>query len=316
MEAWNIFICGKRDKKDVIQFQSQLSDNVINLHNDLISKRYKHSSYFEFNINDPKPRTIHKASVRDRIVHHLIYKELYWCFDKKFVYDSYSCRKFKGTHRALNRFRDFSRKVSKNNTKTCYVLKCDIRKFFASIDQKKLSKILKRHITDKNMLWLLHQIIYSFDPDRSAKGMPLGNLTSQLLTNVYMHEFDMFVKQGLRIKYYIRYADDFVFLSDSRDFLVGLIPQIRNFLENNLKLELHPKKVYIKTVASGVDFLGWIHFSHHRKIRNVTKYRILRKLEEKFFKFETTQSYLGLLKHGNTHRLQQNVLELVDYNEL
>lgn len=136
------------------------------------------------------------------------------------------------------------------------------------------------------------------------KGLPLGNLTSQLLVNIYMHEFDMFVKQELNIKYYVRYADDFVFLSESREYLEELLPKLHNFLNEKLRLELHPDKVYIKTLASGVDFLGWVHFSYHRQIRTTTKRRILKNMQ-RYPKPETVISYRGLLSHGNTFKIQK-----------
>ncbi|HCY18108.1 TPA: hypothetical protein DHT42_02855 [Candidatus Nomurabacteria bacterium] len=134
--------------------------------------------------------------------------------------------------------------------------------------------------------------------------MPLGNLTSQLLVNVYMNEFDQFVKHKLRVKYYIRYADDFVVLSDSKNYLENLLPKINDFLNESLKLSLHPDKVFIKTIASGVDFLGWVHFPKHRVLRTTTKRRMLKKLKDNP-KNETLQSYLGLLKHGNAYKLSK-----------
>lgn len=174
--------------------------NIFALHYDLKYKRYKHQSYVAFKISDPKPRDIHKATVRDRLVHNAIYRILYPYFDKKFIYDSYSCRVGKGTHKAIYRLESFVRKVIRNNTKTRYVLKCDIRKFFANIDHKILKNILARHIQDKDTLNLLSNIINSFNSSNSAiaekkeTGLPLGNLTSQLLVNVYMNEFDHFMK--------------------------------------------------------------------------------------------------------------------------
>src|SRR3989338_9136715 len=212
--AWKEFLHGKRNRKDVQEFQLHFMDNLLFLHKDLKNKAYIHGRYHAFNISDPKPRSINKASVLDRLLHHAIYRILYSYFDSKFIHDSYSCRKEKGTHKAMNRFRDLFRKVSKNNTKTCWVLKCDIKKFFASIDHEILKDILAKHIGDKDILWLLSQVINSFSSnphmsDMWGRGLPLGNLTSQLLVNVYMNEFDQFMKRELKIKYYIRYADDF-----------------------------------------------------------------------------------------------------------
>ena len=311
--AWKEFLRGKRNKKDVQKFQLHLMDNVLSLHQDSKYKTYIHGEYYAFNISDPKPRNIHKATARDRLLHHAIYRILYPHFDKKFIYDSYSCRIDKGTHKAINRFRDFHRKVSKNNTKTCFVLKCDIRKFFANIDHEILKEILSKNIFDKNILWLLGQVIDSFNSIYTMadmpKGLPLGNLTSQLLVNIYMNEFDQFVKRELKVKYYIRYADDFVVLSQEKEYLENVLVQMKEFLENKLKLKMHPNKVFIKTIFSGVDFLGWVQFPHHRVLRTVTKRRMLKKLEENP-KEESRQSYLGMLRHGNAQKIIDEVLDL------
>lgn len=305
--AWKEFLKGKRSIKDVQEFQVNLMDNIISLHNDLKTKTYTHGSYHAFNISDPKPRSIHKASVRDRLLHHAIYRVLYPHFDKRFTSDSYSCRLGKGTHRGMNRFQSFARKVSKNNTNQCYILKCDVRKFFASIDHKVLMEILKYSKLDTNTLWLLNQVVKSFHSTEYCKGLPLGNLTSQLLVNIYMNEFDQYVKHRLKVKHYIRYADDFVVLSQNKQELEDLLIHINYFLEDDLKLTLHPNKVYIKTISSGLDFLGFVHFSHHRVLRISTKKRMVKRLQNNPTK-ETVQSYLGLLGHGETHDLRQNLV--------
>ena len=279
-------------------------DNVLALHRELAAKTYTHGPYHAFNISDPKPRNIHKATVRDRLLHHALYRKLYPFFDRTFIADSYSCRLGKGTHAAMNHFRSFAGKVSRNHTRTCWVLKCDIRKFFASIDQRVLTDILSRYIPDANVLWLLSRVVSSFHSTAEGKGLPLGNLTSQLLVNIYMNEFDQFVKHGLKAKYYVRYADDFVFLSYSRSDLEGMLPRIREFLTAHLRLELHPGKVFVKTLSSGVDFLGWVHFPDHRVLRTTTKRRMLRNCAANSDNENIIDSYLGLLSHGNAHKLQ------------
>ena len=304
LQVWERFLRGKRYKKDVIAFHAELGKNIASLYLDLANKTYKHGPYFAFNISDPKPRNIHKATVRDRIVHHIIYKELYPYFESRFIYDSYSCRIDKGTHRALDRFRDFAGKVSHNHTRTCFVLKCDIRKFFATIDQNILMEILRQHIEDNEIISLIKEVVSSFFTTPPRVGLPLGNLTSQLLVNIYMHEFDMFVKQELRVKYYIRYADDFVILSDNEVYLQKVLLRIGSFLGEKLHLRLHPDKVYIKTYASGVDFLGWVHFPHHRQIRTSTKRKIFKNTKH-FLRPQTVNSYRGLLSHGNTRNVQK-----------
>lgn len=276
--------------------------NILSLHHDLADRRYVHGGYHAFKISDPKPRDIHKAVVRDRLLHHAIYRQLYPFFNRTFIADSYSCRKAKGAHLAMNRFRAFAYQVSKNDTRTCWVLKCDIRKFFASIDQAELLKIVEERLPDPDINWLVRQVVESFTNPETGKGLPLGNLTSQLLVNIYMNEFDQFAKHTLKAKYYIRYADDFVFLSHNRTCLESLIPRIREFLCTHLHLELHPKKVYIGTLSAGVDFLGWIHFFDHRVLRTVTKRRMLRVLTGEPA-IETIASYRGMLSHGNAKKL-------------
>jgi retron-type reverse transcriptase len=307
--AWEEFVAGKKHKKDVMEFSVHLSENIFNLHQDLKNKIYKHGGYHAFNISDPKPRNIHKASMRDRLLHHAIYRVLYSYFDTKFIYDSYSCRKDKGTHRALRRFEEFGRKASCNNTKTCWVLKCDVRKFFASIDHVVLIKILKIHISDKNILWLLQEIIQSFQSTESQKGLPLGNLTSQLLVNVYMDWFDQYMKHKIKARYYIRYADDFVIMNTDKSELEHILLQIQFFLTDTLLLNLHPDKVFIQTLSSGVDFLGWVHFPDHRVLRTVTKRRMIKNLKDNPSK-ESIQSYRGMLSHGNSWKLRQEILFL------
>ena len=303
--SWQEFLRGKRKRRDVAEFSVHFMDNIVSLHQGLLDKTYRHGGYEEFKLNDPKPRHIHKASVRDRLVHHAVYRILYPYFDRKFIFDSYSCRNGKGTHRAIRHFALMARRISGNHTRTCWALQCDIRKFFASIDQTVLINILKQHISDQHIWWLLENIIGSFQT-LPGKGLPLGNLTSQLFVNVYMNEFDQFVKRKMKVKHYIRYADDFLVLSEDKQYLIGLLPKICSFLTEQLRLTLHPNKVSLRTVASGVDFLGWVSFPNHRVLRTTTKHGMFRRLGERPTE-ATTQSYLGLLQHGNTIKLQARV---------
>ena len=321
LDAWGEFQRGKKKKVDVMEFKRHFMNNIFSLHNDLKNKVYEHGNYEYFVINDPKRRDIHKASVRDRLLHHALYRKLYPFYDKTFITDSYSCRDNKGTHRAMKRFDVFARKESKNHTKTVWVLKCDIRKFFASINHEILLNILRNRIQDEDILRLLENIIESFDsgvkgigliasgdndatPDQAkiGLGLPLGNLTSQLLVNIYMNEFDQHVKHILKVKYYIRYADDFVFMSKDRSYLEDVCQKVEDFLTQELKLSLHPDKVFTKTLASGVDFLGWVHFPKHKVLRTVTKKRVLRKVSEK-----NLASYLGVLSHGSGYGLSKKI---------
>jgi retron-type reverse transcriptase len=218
----------------------------------------------------------------------------------------------------MNRFRDFAYQVSKNHTRTCWVLKCDIRKFFASIDQDILLETVARYVPDSNIHNLIAEVVGSFHiplfstavENRGIwnKGLPLGNLTSQLLVNIYMNEFDQFVKHTLKAKYYIRYADDFVILSCDREWFVQIERYIALFLNERLKLQLHPDKVFIKTFASGVDFLGWVHFPDHRALRGSTKRQMLRRTAGLEEESPVVQSYLGLTSHGNAEKLRRKLL--------
>jgi retron-type reverse transcriptase len=304
LEAWKEFVRGKRSRKDVQEFERNLMPNIILLHRELATKTYAHSSYKAFRISDPKLRDIHKASVRDRLLHHALHRKLSPFFAKTFISDSNSCQKGKGTHRALRRFGEFINIISENNTRTVWVLKCDIKKFFANIDQLVLMNIVASYIPDRDIVWLTSVVVQSFHSGTPSVGLPLGNLTSQLLVNIYMNKFDQFMKHRLKAKYYIRYADDFVIFDTDKDRLLEMTPKIADFLEDELRLSLHPKKVSISTIVSGVDYLGWVHFPDHRVLRTVTKKRMFRGIRLKDGKEETVQSYLGLLSHGNAEKLK------------
>jgi retron-type reverse transcriptase len=311
LQAWKEFIPRKQEKRDVQAFQFRLMDNLFSLRADLINHTYRHGGYQAFKVADPKPRDIHKASVRDRLLHHAIHGALYPFFNRTFIADSFSCRVNKGMHIAMNRFRKFSRVVSRNNTCTCWVLKCDIRKFFANIDHAVLVEILESYIPDHDIAQLLEEVIDSFSLTAPGVGLPLGNLTSQLFVNIYMNEFDQFMKHGIRAKHYLRYADDFFILSSNREWLEIVLPEIRNFLENRLKLSLHPNKVSIKTLASGIDVLGWVHFPDHRVVRTTTKRRAMHRVAVNPDPVRVG-SYLGMLKHGNARKIIRAIIRIAD----
>ncbi len=287
-------------------------DNIFSLHYDLLYHRYQPGGYEAFNISDPKPRHIHKANVRDRLLHHAIYRQLYPFFDRTFIADSYSCRLGKGTHKALNRFHRFVRATSCNGTRSCWVLKGDIKRFFSSIDHSILIDSLKDYILDPKIIWLLKMVIGSFCSDRSSRGLPLGNLTSQLFANIYLNKFDQFIKHEIRAKYYIRYSDDFVILSDDKTWLRQRVRLINEFLINNLGLDLHPDKLFIRSIFSGVDFLGWVNFVDHRILRVTTKRRMIRKIRKNQSP-ESLASYLGLLSHGHTTKLRSVVFNEMNH---
>lgn len=320
--AWEEFKSGKGFKPDVLLFEQELERNVFKLVTDLRMGRYKHDRYMGFYISDPKLRHIHKATVRDRVLHHAIFNVLNPIFEPTFIPNSFSCRVGKGSHKGVLCLRGMLNKESRNNTRACYVLKCDVRKFFDSIDHGILLEILSRKIKDQKVMNLVREIIGSFNSKQSdlfcKKGVPIGNLTSQIFANIYMNEFDQFVKHKLKIKYYARYTDDFVIISRDREYLLSLISVVSEFLGNVLKLELHPKKVEIISYHKGVDFLGYVVFPHHILIRKKTKKRVIKKLtlrleqyqegsiEKKTF-LASFQSYLGVLSHANAYKFSENL---------
>ena len=324
--SYEEFKKGKRKSTELQQFERKLEDNLFLLYEKLKNQNYKPGTYTSFYVHDPKQRLIHKAPVVDRVVHHLVSKKLEEIFEPTFISHSYSCRKEKGTHKGLKDLQRFTRIVSKNNTQECWALKCDVRKFFASVNQTILLQILTKKIIDKDFLLLLSNIIKSFSSGSINKGMPIGNLTSQLFANIYLNELDQYVKHKLKIHYYIRYMDDFIFLSNNRYFLEELILIIKLFLQDNLDLELHPKKVKIFNLKNGIDFLGYILFPHHILPRTKTKRRLIKKIREKIEAhkkgmitsdslYQTVQSYFGYLQHSNAYELTEKVKQMI-YSEL
>jgi len=273
--------------------------------------------YNAFSICDPKPRRIHKAVVHDRVLHHAVFRILYPIFDKGFIFDSYSCRIGKGTHRAVSRLEKFARKLSKNNHRNIFALKCDIRKFFDSVGQDILLGLIKSKIDDNNAIWLIEKIIKSF-----PIGLPLGNVTSQLFANIYLNELDQFIKHKLKIKYYLRYCDDFIILDKDRDFLEGLTCRINAFLSAKLKLSLHSDKIIVRKYHQGIDWLGYVVLPHHRVLRTKTKKRIFKKIKNRYDDWQKNlisgrsfnqglQSYLGVLKHCRGYNIAKEIRKFI-----
>ena len=320
--AWEEFRRDKKKKEDVLLFEKNLEREIFSLHRDLKSFTYRHSGYAGFYISDPKRRHIHKAQVRDRVLHHAIMNILYPHYEKVFIHNSFSCRIGKGTHKGVEALRSMLYKASKNNTRNVYILKCDIEKFFDSISHEILLSVLSSRIKDQELMNLLVEVVESFTSDRSTLfdrcGVPIGNLTSQLFANVYMDVFDQFIKHDLKVKYYARYTDDFVIVSESKEYLVQLLPQIRSFLKEKLRIQIHPKKVTITKFARGIDYLGYVLFPHFTLVRKRTQKRALRKINEKILLYKkeeiskdkvhtTLMSYLGVLSHADTFRFSEKL---------
>ena len=328
IKAWDGFKRGKTGKLDVITFERYLEDNIFGLHQELISQTYQHDPYYTFHIMDPKPRMISKATVKDRLVHHVVFQYLYNIFEPTFIYHSYACRSNKGTHLAVQNLSYCLRRVSLNYTGPAYVLKCDVRKFFQSVNHQKLLQIIKRKIKDDKLLWLIANIINSFHTPvdkivegggclkeiNSGMGLPIGNLTSQIFANIYLNELDQYIKQRLRVKNYFRYADDFIIVHDELEYLRELLLPIQDFLNDNLRLELHSGKVGIRRLSQGIDYLGYVVLPYHTVLRTRTKRRMFKKLAIKQSLLlagkidcqgfnQSVQSYLGMLHHCDGYEL-------------
>lgn len=299
--AWAQFKRGKSSRRDVLYYEHRLEDNLFSLHEALQSGIYRHGAYVPFIIHDPKRRLIHKATVQDRVVHQAIVQIIEPIFERRFIFDSFSCRIGKGTHAAIRRLRSLLLKASENNKRTVYILKCDIKKFFASVDHGLLRELLARRIADLQLLNLLDCIIESLQC-APGKGIPLGNLTSQLFANVYLHELDHYVKFYLREPYYLRYCDDFVVVSPSRGHIQSLVDTLNHFLANQLLVTLHPRKVMIRSWTQGIDFLGYVLLPSCTILRTKTKKRALKRVNA-----ANLPSYLGLCVHASAYRVQQEL---------
>jgi len=269
----------KRYRSSILKFGCKLEENLLALRRELIHKTYRHGGYREFIVTDSKKRTIKAAPFRDRVVHHALCNVIEPILDKNFIYDSYACRRGKGTHAAVRRLESFLRSLrgmvrERESTPAlrAYCLKCDISKYFDNMDHKLLLGMLRRKIPDADILWLLREIIESHPP-----GIPIGNLTSQLFANVYLNKLDYFVKRELHEKYYLRYMDDFLVLGVDKKRLRENKKRIETFLRDKLKLALHPKKAEIFPVDRGVDFLGYVIRDNRRLLRKSTVKRFLKK---------------------------------------
>ena len=330
----------KRGRNYQLKFEFNLEENLVNLRDELINQIYKPFPSDCFIIHDPKMREVFAAHFRDRIVHHLFYNYTYEIFEKSFIYDSYSCIKKKGTHFGIKRLKHHIRSVSSGYSKPCYVLKIDIKGYFMNINRDVLlglcRKTLSKHKSqfDESFVdYLLETIINSNPMDNCnvlgniedwcglpdekslfcAKedcGLPIGNLSSQLFSNVYMNVFDQYVKRKLKCRHYGRYVDDAYIVSGDRDYLKRLIPEISDFLYDELGLKINLHKTRIYNAYHGVEFLGAYIKPFRTYISSSSLKRIKRKvnsLEVKNKKYlqSSINSFLGVLSHYDSYCLRR-----------
>lgn len=245
----------KRFRKRLQKIEIDFEDRLINICYQLKNRSYKPKKYHRFLVFEPKKRQISAPAFIDRIIHHAILIVIEPVFDKQFIPTNFACRKNKGTHFGMLSVANCYYKLIKKYEKL-YALKCDIKQYFASMNHDILFRLVSRSITCPKTLWLLKLIIDSYE-DKSGKGIPIGNLTSQLFANIYLHELDIYVTEQLKEPYYFRYMDDFLMLSNDVGHLKELRGKIKLFLGEKLYLSLHPKKVNIFRADRGLDFVGY-----------------------------------------------------------
>jgi len=307
----------KTRKDYIIEFEKNLKDNLLLLRSELSLHCYDPKPLVNFTIHDPKMRKISKSDFRDRVIHHALCNIIEPIFEKTFIYDSYANRINKGALKAIDRFDRFKRKVTRNNTLRCYVLKADIRKYFDNIEHEILLSIIKKRIFDKRVIWLIRKILAN--PSSSDKGMPLGNLTSQFFANVYLNELDYFVKHKLKARYYIRYVDDFVIFNTDAEILEDYKRQINLFLREKLDIELHPEKSKVLRLSERLTFLGFRIFYHHKLLKKSNMVRMKGRIEalkqeyaEKKMDYDSIYDFLegwiAYAKNADTYNLRKRIM--------
>ncbi|MEM9721971.1 MAG: reverse transcriptase/maturase family protein [Bacteroidota bacterium] len=316
-------------------FEVNLEWELARLHQELTSNVYQPGSYTTFKIFEPKERMISAASFRDRVVHHAICNLIEPIFEPTLIFDTYANRKGKGTHAGIKRCQQFLRKYP-------YVLKADIRKYFPSIDHAILKKIIRRKVKCQHTLLLIDRIIDNsnrqevvpcyfegddlFSPIERAKGLPMGNLTSQFFANLYLSPFDHFVKEKLQIKGYVRYVDDFVLFHEEKRSLHEIKGKIEAFLFQQCRLLIHPYKSQISATKDGITFLGQRVFTTHRRLKRENVQRFRRRLEEMMQAYRAGElnvdqvesklnSWLGHAKQADTFLLRKQIYHYLSHEK-
>ena len=309
----------KAYRKDVIKFELNLENNLINLLNSLKNKTYKLGNYYTFRIFEPKERIIQALPYIDRIVHQWYVEEFIKPFVvPKFISTSFACLENKGTHKAALELQKQMRIIHRN-IGSFWILKCDISKFFYRINPNILFSLMKKYIEDPDLLQLTHLLIFN----GQDVGIPIGNYTSQFFANIYLNELDQYIKRTLKIKYLCRYMDDFVLLLPSKNDCIETKKKIETFLDTKLKLELNAKTKYYP-YKMGVDFCGYRIFTTHMLLRNSSKKKIKKNLKNWNKKYNNhslnldltmaqLNSWLGHSSHCNSFKLQQKILNSCDF---
>lgn len=314
---------GKTNKKEIILFKMDLETNLMNLYRKLKTGKYKMGKYREFTIYEPKERLIKALPYVDRIVHQWYIEEFIKPFIvPKFISTSFACIETKGTHAAVKKLQQYMRLMKRKNN-SYYILKCDIKKYFYTINKNILFNIMQSYISDKKLLELTKLFIFD---DENSKGIPIGNYTSQFFANIYLDKLDHFIKEKLRVKYYVRYMDDFILLLKNKEEAKQMLEEIKSFLTDKLDLELNKKTRYYPN-KQGIDFCGYKIYETHIKIRK----RSIKKIKNKikiwnkqyamnkldFHNFLLCfNSFKGHIKHANCYNLYNKLVSTIDFKDL
>ena len=322
---------GKRSHPDVATFEFDLEQNLVRLQSELETKTYQPGAYHNFHIRDPKPRLISAAPFRDRVVHHALCQIIEPIFERRFIFDSYACRKKKGTHAAVQRAQQFARQYP-------YVLKCDIEHFFPRIDHAILHAELARLIADADTLQLIDRILAGgalvhqaeapvfFDGDDlfatlRPRGLPIGNLTSQFWANVYLNPLDQFIKRELKCHGYVRYVDDLLLFAPDKATLHAWRAQVIAFAAT-LRQTLHQNQAAVFPTRTGIPFLGWRVYPDHRRLKRRNGVQFARRLAHLCAQLErgeislervgaSVNGWLAHVQHGETWGLRRALLSRV-----
>lgn len=310
----------KRYKPDVLSFSANLEENLIILQNELIWKTYRTSPYRQFYVYEPKQRLIMALPFRDRVIHHALCNVIAPIFEKSFIYDSYACLIGKGIHKASTRLTQFLRTARTKWGDSVYCLKLDVSKFFPTVNHHILASILKKKIQCPETLWLMDEILFSigYHDDPDSRGLPIGNLTSQLWANVYLNELDLFAKEELRVRFYLRYMDDIVVLYPDKGGLWNIRRAIEEFLRDRLKLRLNIKTSIFPT-RQGIDFVGYRTWPDFKLIRKSSIKRAKRRfknvaklLDRNVISLDVVRSivasWIGYCTHGDAFRIRHKML--------
>ena len=334
----------KRNTMQSMNFEFDQEKNLFKLYQELKDGTYQIGRSICFVVTVPKPREVWAGAFRDRIVHHLIYNAVKERFENRFIQDTFSCIPNRGTLAGALRARDFAKRITRNYSKKAYYLKADISNYFNSINKVILLDIIRRYVKEKWLMDLIEQVI-NHDPRTNVfmkspkelweklpkhkslfnaqpeKGLPIGNLTSQFFSNVYLNRIDQFVKHNLRIKYYCRYVDDMVLMHEDPKYLNYCYEQIDDFLRRNLDLVLNPKKKNMNLISRGFDFVGHVIKPNRIYLRTTIIRKSFNTIEEwkkNKNRFKDTElvdfrnkinSYLGMYKHVNGYKLRKKICE-------